>query len=89
MAQKSGKSEPRCTEVVCSSSVGGKVQIVRFEYTADFHYSMSRKYDIPDDWTEQDVTDFQLDKEIQLRGILEGIAESEMEELLKQRDEMN
>lgn len=83
------KSEPKCIEVVCSTSVGGKVQIVKFEYTADFHYSISRKYEIPEGWNEQDVHDFQVDKEIQLRGVLEGIADGEMEELLKQRDELN
>lgn len=87
MAEKA-KSEPRCTEVVCSSSVGGKVQIVKFEYSADFHYSISRKYDVPKDWSEQDVSDFQLDKETQLRGELEPIAQAEVDELMKQRDEV-
>lgn len=85
----SNKTEPKCTEILCSSSVGGKVQIVKFEYTADFHYSMSRKYDVPEDWTEQDVHDFQVDKEIEIRSVLEGIADAEMKELQKQRDELN
>jgi hypothetical protein len=82
------KSEPKCTEVVCSTSVGGKVQVVKFEYSADFHYSISRKYDIPEGWSEQDVHDFQVEKEIQLRGTLEGLASSEVEELMQQRDEL-
>lgn len=79
-------SEPICTEVTVSSSVGGKVQIVKFEYTADFHYSMSRKYSVPEGWTEQDVRDFQQDKTIELRENLEGIAQAEMDELIQQRD---
>lgn len=79
-------SEPVCTEVNVSASVGGKVQIVKYEYTADYHYSMSRKYSVPEDWTEQDVRDFQQDKTITLRENLEGIAQGEMDELTKQRD---
>lgn len=88
MAKAKAKEEPKCTEVVCSSSVGGKVQIVRYEYTADFNYSISRKYDVPSGWNEQDVKDFQQDKEIELRGLVEGLAEAEMEELLKEKDEL-
>lgn len=83
------KEQPVCTEVVCSSSVGGKVQIVKFEYTADYHFSITRKYSVPDGWTEDDVRDFQNDKVIELRGLLEPIDEAEMAELLRQRDESN
>lgn len=82
------KSEPVCTEVTCSSSVGGKVQIVKFEYSADFHYSMSRKYDVPKDWTERDIEDFQVEKEKELRGLVEVLADVEMQELMAQRDEV-
>lgn len=80
------REEPVCTEVTASSSVGGKVQIVKFEYTADFHFSMTRKYDVPPGWSEQDVKDFQQDKVIEIRTQLEGIAQAEMDELLQQRD---
>lgn len=83
------KAEPVCTEVLVSSSVGGKVQIVKYEYTADFHYSQSRKYDIPEGWTDQDVDDFQKDKTIQLRSELEPLAQAEMDELLEQREKLN
>lgn len=82
-------TEPKCTEVLVSSSVGGRVQIVKYEYSADFHYSQSRKYDIPPGWTEQDVDDFQKDKTIQLRSELEPHAQAEMDDLLKQREELN
>lgn len=81
--------QPVCTEIVCSSSVGGKVQIVKFEYSADYHFSMTRKYDAPEGWSEDDIRDFQIDKIIQLRGQLEEIADAEMAELLRQRDEQS
>lgn len=77
---------PICTEASVSASVGGKVQIVKFEYTADFHYSYSRKYSVPEGWTEQDVNDFQKAKIAELREELESVAQSEMDELVSQRD---
>jgi hypothetical protein len=80
------KSDPVCTGANVSVSVGGKVQIVKYEYTADFHYSMSRQYSVPEDWTERDVKDFQQDKIIELRENLEGVAQAEMDELISQRD---
>lgn len=89
MATKNSKEQPVCTEIVCSSSVGGKVQIVKFEYTADYHFSITRKYSIPEGWSEDDVRDFQNDKVIELRGLLEPIDEAEMAELLRQRDEQS
>lgn len=81
------KSEPQCTEVVCSASVGAKVQVVKFEYHPQFNFSMSRTYSVPKDWTERDVEDFQVSKEIELRGLIEPIAQAEVEELERQRDE--
>lgn len=83
------KEEPVCTSVTASASVGGSVQIVKYEYTAKYDYFMSRTYDIPEGWSEQDVKDFQQDKSIQIRAQVEGLAEAEMEELLEQKKEMN
>lgn len=79
---------PVCTEVTISASVGGKVQIVKYEYTADFHYSQSRKYSVPESWSEQDVTDFQNTATIGLREELETLAQAEVDELIRQRDEV-
>ena len=83
------KTEPKCKECLCSASVGGKIQIVKFDVSADFHYSISRTYDIPEDWNERDVTDFQVDKESELRGILEPIADAEVQELFAQKEELS
>lgn len=78
--------QPVCTEVTVSASVGGKVQIVKFEYNEDFHYSMTREYSIPEQWTEKDIKDFQQDKIIELRENLEGIAQAEVDDMCKRRD---
>jgi len=79
-------ADPICTEVSVSASVGGKVQIVKFEYSADFHYSMSRKFTVPEDWDEKEIKNFQTDRTLALREDLENIAQAEMNELIKQRD---
>lgn len=86
MAAKA-KDQPVCTEVQCHAAVGGSVQIVEFKYTAKYNFFITRKYTIPEGWTESDVDDFQKDKVIELRGQLEPIDEAEMAELLRQRDE--
>lgn len=81
--------EPKCVEASASVSVGGRVQIVKFEYSQDFHYSLNRKYEIPEGWTEADVQKFQLDKSAELRTEIEQLAEAELVELMNQRDELN
>jgi hypothetical protein len=83
------ESQPKCKEVVCSASVGGTVQIVKYEVGQKYHYSMSRTYEIPEGWTEQDVNDFQNDKEIEIRGFIEPIAQAELDELFAQKRDVN
>lgn len=82
-------TEPTCTEVTVSASVGGKVQIVKFEFTSDYHYSMSRKYSVPEDWTQDDVEAFQTKSTIDLREQVEQLAQAELDELMDQRDKAN
>lgn len=81
--------EPVCTEINVSASCGGKVQIIKFEFTADYHYSASAKYSIPEGWTEDQITEFRQAKYAELRVEVEGPADREMTELLRQRDELN
>jgi hypothetical protein len=77
------ESQPKCKEVVCSASVGGTVQIVKYEVGQKYHYSMSRTYEIPEGWTEQN------DKEIEIRGFIEPIAQAELDELFAQKRDVN
>lgn len=82
----SNNDKPVCTEVTVSCSVGGKVQIVKFEYSADFHYSMSRKYSVPEDWDAADIEEFQHNATADLRTQIEQVAQKELDELISQRD---
>lgn len=78
--------EPVCTEVTASSSLGGKVQIVKFEQWGDFSFFMSRKYTVPEDWTEEQVEDFQRNLAIKLREEIEPIAQAALDDLYEARD---
>lgn len=80
-------AEAKCKEVLVSASVGGKVEIVKYEYYNDYHFSISRTYDVPEEWTEPEVDEFQRDKIAELRaGILEGISQDEVDMLMDQRE---
>lgn len=83
------EEKPKCIEISAGSSVGGSVQIVKYEYTAKFDYWLNAKYEIPEGWSEQDAKDFRQDKIIELRTQLEGIAQAEMDELMEQKKELN
>ena len=51
-------SEAKPLEVSVSSSVGGKVQIIKFEYSEDYHFSQTEKWSVPEDWTEEQVAEY-------------------------------
>ena len=51
-------SEPKPLEISVSSSVGGKVQIIKFEYSEDYHFSQTEKWSVPEDWTDEQVAEF-------------------------------
>lgn len=79
--------EPQCVEATVSSSVGGKIQLVEYgKLSNSFNYSINRRYTIPEDWSEEDVERFQLEKLIEFREKLEPIAQAEQDDLLGQSD---
>jgi hypothetical protein len=82
-------SEPKCIEVTASTSTGGRVQLVKFELSSDYHFSMTRRYSIPDDWTEDQVKEFNYEKTLELREQLEPIAQQEFDDLINQKKELN
>ncbi len=78
-------AEPQCIQASVSASTGGRVALVKYgNLTGDFHYSINRTYSIPEDWTEEQVEDFQATKLIELRERLEPIAQAEADELMDQ-----
>ena len=82
-------SEPKPLEVTVSSSTGGKIQIVKFEYSEDYHFSQSEKWSIPEDWTAEQVAAFRKERQDTLDDNLQSIAQVKVDELIEQRDAIN
>ena len=73
------------TEVRVSASIGGKAQVVKFEYTEDFHYSQSVTYSV-EDMTDEEVDKFKEEQTKKLKADLEPIAQESVDKLMEQRD---
>lgn len=82
------KSEPRCTEVTCSASLGASVQIVEFKYTRKYNFLESRTFEIPEDWTEDQVKEFQSKKTEELKSEVESLSDKELESCLQEKKEL-
>lgn len=80
-------TEPRCTQVSVQWSVQGKVAIMEYgKITSGYSGSMSRTYEVPEDWTEDQIAEFQEAKRAELREHLDEIDNKEFEERFEQRD---
>lgn len=82
-------SEAKPLEVTVSSSIGGKVQIVKFEYSEDYHFSQSEKWSIPEGWTEDQIEEFKSVVQSRLDNNLSEIAQAKVNDLIEQRDALN
>ena len=78
-------ADPTPLEITVSSSVGGKVQIIKFEYTEDYHFSQSEKWSIPDDWNAEQVAEFRKEKQVALDADLQKLAQARVDELIEQK----
>lgn len=78
-------SEAKPLEVSVSSSVGGKVQIIKFEYSEDYHFSQTEKWSIPEDWTEEQVAEFRKTLQTKLDTDLQEQAQVRVNELIEQK----
>ena len=78
-------ADPTPLEITVSSSVGGKVQIIKFEYTEDFHFSQSEKWSIPEDWDAKQVAAFRKEKQDALDADLQAQAQTRVDELIEQK----
>lgn len=77
-------SEPRLEEVTVSVSLGGKVGLVKYDLSADYHLSQTRRYKIPEDWTNEMAEAFQVEAEAALRKVVDAAAQREADGLIKQ-----
>lgn len=74
-------TEPKLVQVAVTRSAGGKVAITKYgNITSDYFVSASRTYSIPEDWTNDQVDEFQLAESITLREVVDEQAQIEFEE---------
>lgn len=82
-------SDPKPLEITVSSSTGGKVQIVKFEYSEDYHFSQSEKWAVPEDWDTKQIEEFKQTVQERLDSSLADLAQAKVNDLIEQRDELN
>lgn len=78
------KSEPQVLEVSANFSAGGKVSIVKYDVSSDYHVSISKKYAIPEDWDDERATDFLLEKYDEIRSMVDERSDNEFEARFEQ-----
>lgn len=78
---------PEVTVITVSASLGGSVQIVKYEYTETYSVSESRTYS--GEWTDEEADAFYDAKYADLYGRVEQKAQAEVDRLETMRDRMN
>lgn len=74
-------SEAKVIEVAINCTAGGKVAIEKYgNITSDYGISHSLKFQIPEDWTEEQAKEFQAEQYAELRGIVDAYAQLEHDE---------
>jgi hypothetical protein len=77
--------EPKVTEIRVQYNGGGKVAIEDYGGESySYGASVSRNYQIPVDWDEQQVKDFELLKVLEIRENLEPLLQEEHDDLVHQ-----
>lgn len=76
--------QPKLSEINISFSVGGKVQIIKFDISSDYHVSLSRKWEIPEDWTNEQAEAWQLEQLAKLRAVVDVVGQKEFDDRFSQ-----
>jgi hypothetical protein len=80
-------NEPRCLTVTVSRSQKGNVALKDYgRLSSGYDVFMSRTYEVPENWTEEQVDEFQLAKHDHLVELIEPIDQENYEERAAQAD---
>lgn len=74
-----GNEEPRLKEVTINYSAGGKISIVKYDHSSDWHTSETQKYDIPEHWSRAKAEEFAADVAEKIRTRVEARSDAEYE----------
>lgn len=78
--------EPRCIESRIHRGGGGKVAIMEYgKVSSDYSVNITRAYEIPAGWTEDQVTEFEAEKLAEFKERLDPVLDDEFEERWNQR----
>jgi hypothetical protein len=78
--------KPRLIETGASVSTGGKVQLKKYELSADYHLSLNAKWTIPPGMSEDEAEEFRHEQILRLKRELEPLAQAEVDDLLEQKE---
>lgn len=80
-------TEPVVTEVTASVSIGGKLQLIKYEQDGTYTFTMRRVWS--GEWTEEEAQAFHANKMIDLRMEVEPHASAEYDALQDARTQLN
>lgn len=76
--------KPVLKEISVSVSAGGKVQIIKYDVDSSYFVSSSKRYEIPESWTEEEAAAFEKQVHDELRQIVDNRAQDEFDERWEQ-----
>jgi hypothetical protein len=79
-AQAETRSEPRLVQVSATCSVGGKVQIIKYDVDSSYFVSQARTYEVPPGWSEDEAIEFQQRKCAEIRNLVDDLGQAEFDE---------
>ena len=80
--------QPRIIEVGASVSTGGKIQLKKYELSADYFFNLNAKWAIPEGMSEEDAESFRYEQVLRMRKELEPIAQQEIDDLMEQKADL-
>jgi hypothetical protein len=80
-------TEPVCIEAATHWSIDGKVAIVDYgKLSSGYSGSMSRRFQVPADWTQEQIDAFQLEQRQHLEDLLEPVDQHHLDIRLAQKN---
>lgn len=80
-------SEPRIVSATVSRSQKGNVALKEYgKLTSGYDVFFSRSFEIPEDWTQAQVDEFQLQQQDHLRELIDPIDQAEYDTRVEQAD---
>lgn len=79
-------SKPVAKECEISVTTGGKIQIVKFNLANDFGITITERFDVPKDWSQEELDEWLLEKTSEIKGKVDHFAQQEQDALLEAAD---